>query len=313
MQRYVKRPIAGLAVFLTLVLLVIATSAAALEVPPLKGHVNDYADMLSPGSRQQLETLLTDFERQDSTQIVVLTVVSLEGDALEDFSIRVADAWKIGQKGTDNGAILLIARNDRKIRIEVGYGLEGRLTDLLAGRIIRNVITPRFKAGDFDQGITAGVTAMIDAVRGEFSGGGQPPSPQPKSQRGTPVVAIIALFFLVNALGRVSRLMGAASGAILAPMAGALFFGFSPLVQLALVPAGLIAGFLISLFGSPLSTGPTTPRGRGGGRGGGSGGYWGGGFGGGGFGGGGFSSGGGFGGFSGGGGGFGGGGASGGW
>jgi len=98
---------------------------------------------------------------------VVLIVPSLEGDALEDFSMRVAEQWKIGHKGLDNGAILLISKADRKVRIEVGYGLEGRLTDLAAGRIIREAILPAFRAGRFDQGGER-VQAMIDSVRGEF-------------------------------------------------------------------------------------------------------------------------------------------------
>ena len=280
-----------------LLVLACAVNATALEVPRLKGHVNDYAAMLGTASVRQLEAVLTEFEQEASTQIVVLTVLSLQGDALEDFSIRVAEAWRVGQQKLDNGAILLIAKNDRKIRIEVGYGLEGRLTDLLAGRIIRNVIAPHFKSGRFDQGVTAGVAAMIDAVRGEYSATDLPRQPQ-QAQKGVPIIALFALFFLINTLGRASRWMGAAAGAILFPIAGALFFGLGPLFLLGLVPLGLGVGLLISQIGGPLVAGRATSGYRGG--------YWGGGSGGG------FSSGG-FGGFSGGGGGFGGGGASGGW
>ena len=140
----------------------------ALEVPPLTGRVNDTAGMLSATTRQQLEDVLARLEQTDSTQIVVLTIPSLGGEVLEEFSIKVVDQWKIGQKGLDNGALLMIAKNDRKIRIEVGYGLEGSLTDLMAGRIIRNVIVPHFKAGNFDQGVIEGVQAMIKAVRDEY-------------------------------------------------------------------------------------------------------------------------------------------------
>ena len=108
--------------------------------------------MISPAVRQDLETRLREFERTDSTQIVVLTIPSLEGEDLEGFSIRVAETWKIGQhevdgQRADNGAILLVSRDDRSLRIEVGYGLEGRLTDLLSNRIIDTVIVPRFQAG----------------------------------------------------------------------------------------------------------------------------------------------------------------------
>jgi uncharacterized protein len=275
-----------------------AVDAAALEVPRLNGHVNDYAAMLGTASERQLEAMLTEFEEKESTQIVVLTIPSLQGDSLEDFSLRVAEAWKIGQTKLDNGAILLIAKNDRKIRIEVGYGLEGRLTDLVAGRIIRNVIAPQFKSGRFDQGITDGVAAMIDAVRGEYSVADAPRQPH-QAQKGVPYIALLALFFLINALGRASRWLGAAAGAVLFPIAGALFFGLGPLLLLGLVPLGLVAGLVISLISGALPSGLATSRHRGG--------YWGGGSGGGGF------SSGGFGGFSGGGGGFGGGGASGGW
>ena len=288
----------GCILLLFLLVFAVAVNATALEVPRLKGHVNDFAAMLSTASERQLEAVLTEFERKESTQIVVLTIPSLKGDSLEDFSIRVAEAWKIGQKKLDNGAILLIVKNDRKIRIDVGYGLEGRLTDLLTGRIIRNVIAPQFKSGQFDQGITAGVAAMIDAVRGEYSATDAPRQPR-QSQTGVPIIALFALFFLINALGRASRVMGATAGAVLFPIAGALFFGLGPLLLLGLIPLGLVAGLLISLIGGPLTAGRTTSGHRGG--------YWGGGGGGGGF------SSGGFGGFSGGGGGFGGGGASGGW
>ncbi len=282
---------------LLLLLFIVSGSLRALEVPSLKGHVNDYAGMLSAASQRQLKTVLTDFEAKDTTQIVVLTIPSLDGDNLEDFSIRVAEAWKIGRSGTDNGAILLIAKNDRKIRIEVGYGLEGSLTDLMAGRIIRDVITPRFKMGQFDQGISEGVAAMIGVVKGEFSATERPRKPR-STQKGVPLLAVFGLFFLINTLGRTNRVLGATAGGVLFPIGGALFFGLGPLMLLGLIPVGLFAGLLLSLFGGPLSTGHRSGRG----------GYWGGGFGGGG----GFSSGG-FGGFSGGGGGFGGGGASGGW
>jgi len=146
----------------------LAAGALALDVPPYKGRVNDLASMMSPATRQALESRLAELERTDSTQVTVLTVPSLEGDSLEDFSIRVAEAWKAGQKGTDNGVILLASKKDRKLRIEVGYGLEGVLTDVLAGQIITNVIGPRFKAGDFDGGFTDGVAAITGAVRGEY-------------------------------------------------------------------------------------------------------------------------------------------------
>lgn len=281
-------------------LLSASQSLWALAVPPLKGRVNDYAEMLSPSTARQLEAVLADLERTDSTQLVVLTIPSLEGDNLEDFSIRVAEQWKIGQKGKDNGAILLIDKGDRKIRIETGYGLEGRLTDLVAGRIIRNVIGPQFRMGHFDQGISDGVAAMISAVRGEYNA--PESAPRRAKNRSAPpsFMGLLALLIFMNVLGRLNRVTGAAAGGLLAPLAGALFFNLGWLAILALIPIGIAGGLLVSLLGGPLSFGYGSSFRR-------RGGFWGGGLGGGGF------SSGGFGGFSGGGGGFGGGGASGGW
>ena len=138
----------------------------APTIPKAYGYVNDYAGLLSATTRGQLETFLAGFQRSDSTQIAVLTVPSLEGEDLEGYAIRVAQGWGIGQKGKDNGALLLVSKAERAVRIEVGYGLEDRLTDLLAGRIVDQEIVPRFKVGDFDGGVSAGVQAMAAAVRG---------------------------------------------------------------------------------------------------------------------------------------------------
>lgn len=155
-----------------LVILLLPHNVLALDVPKLNGYVNDLADVISPATELKIERFLHDFERSDSTQLVILTIESLENEVLEAYSLRVAESWEIGQKGKDNGALLLISKQDRQMRIEVGYGLEGRLTDLLTGRIIDNEIKPRFQAGDFDGGIIAGVTAMAEAVRGEYQGTG---------------------------------------------------------------------------------------------------------------------------------------------
>jgi len=122
--------------------------------------------MISPSAKTELEKELRSFEKTDSTQIVILTIPSLEGEVMEEFSIRVAEAWKIGQKGKDNGIIFIVAKQERKMRIEVGRGLEGRLTDLMAGRIVDLVVKPRFKREDFDGGFVAGVSSLIDATRG---------------------------------------------------------------------------------------------------------------------------------------------------
>lgn len=268
-------------------------SLMALAVPKLKGRVNDYAQMLTPSTQRQLEGSLRAFEETDTTQLVVLTVKSLEGMAIEDFSIRVAEQWKIGRKGLDNGAILVISRNDRKLRIEVGYGLEGKLTDLTAGRIIRDIITPAFKAGNFDQGVVAGVEAMMAAVKGEYAA---PPEARGASGDGSLIdslfLPLIAFLFIVSKLGRLRRILGTVAGGLLLPVNMVLFLKAGILAALVSVPIGLLAGFLISLVAGSF------PGSR----------YIGGGY----RGGGGFSSGS-SGGFSGGGGGFGGGGSSGSW
>jgi len=189
---------------LVLMLAALALPAAALEIPRLTGHVNDRAGILSAQARLRIEQALSDFERSDSTQLVVLTIPSLEGESLEEYAIRVAQTWGIGQRGKDNGALLLVARDERKVRIEVGYGLEGRLTDLLAGRIVDYEIVPRFKAGDFDGGVTAGLAAMIEAVRGEYQGTGQ----TTRKKRRNPLGWLALLLFFGPALlslGGVSR------------------------------------------------------------------------------------------------------------
>jgi uncharacterized protein len=280
-------------------LALVQIAAGAGKVPPLRGRVNDQAGMLSPGVVRQLELLLEDLERKDSTQIVVLTVASLEGAALEEFSMRVAERWKVGQKGLDNGAILIIARAERKVRIEVGYGLEGRLTDLRAGRIIRDVIIPEFRAGRFDQGVANGVQAMVDTVRGEFQAGPRNEPGDRSARNPADAVPFLFLFvFLVFSLGRVSRPLGTAAGGVLMPFLGHMAFSPGLGMLAALAGIGLLTGFIIAVIAGLVPAGGAGvyrrwPRG----------GY-------GGFPGGGFPSGGGF---SGGGGGFGGGGSSGSW
>jgi uncharacterized protein len=153
---------------LTAFLLAFASvTLSALAVPPLRGRVNDLAGLIPTDRERALEKRLEDFETKTSHQIAVLTIPSLEGEDLEGFSLRVAESWKLGKKGFDNGVLLLVAKNDRKLRIEVGYGLEGVLPDALASRIIREVIVPRFRANDFAGGIEAGLEAIMKATQGE--------------------------------------------------------------------------------------------------------------------------------------------------
>jgi uncharacterized protein len=153
----------------------LASPAAALEVPYLSGRVNDHAGLLSDGARQAVEAKLKDFEARTGHQVAVLTLDSLEGEPLEDFSLKVARTWALGRKGQNDGILFLISKSDRKLRIEVGHGLEGTVPDALAGRIIQNEVVPRFRAGDFEGGVTAGVDAIVSAADGTYS---PPPAPR---------------------------------------------------------------------------------------------------------------------------------------
>ena len=149
--------------------LLYASSAVALAIPPKpEAYVNDYAHVLSEATRQKLEQTLADFDRASSNQVVVATFQSLEGESLEDYSVRLAKVWKIGSKKHDNGVILLIFKDERKIRIEVGYGLEGALPDAIADRIIRSEIRPAFREGNYDKGVSDAVQAVISVTKGEY-------------------------------------------------------------------------------------------------------------------------------------------------
>ena len=225
--------------------------AFGAPVPELSGRVVDTASILSPATVRQLESLLATFEAKDSTQIVVLTIHSLQGENLEEFSLKVAEKWQIGQKDADNGALLLIAKNDRKIRIEVGYGLEGSLTDLIAGRIIRDIITPQFRNGNFDQGVINGVSAMIRSVKGEFNSSTLP-SEGHELNKDFGGFLIFSLFAFLN-LGRIFRRhkwIAAGIGAAIGPLLGSAFFGIGWPTLLLLIPIGVIIGFLSSSLGS---------------------------------------------------------------
>ena len=283
----------------------------ALDVPPLRARVNDLAGMLSPETAQALDQRLAQFEQETGHQIAVLTIPSLEGAAIEDFGIRVAEAWKIGKKGFDNGAILLIAQKERKLRIEVGYGLEGVLPDAIASRIIRELIVPRFRDGDFSGGIVAGVNAILQVTKGEpLPESARAANRSRSSQGGSLVTVLMITAMLALFVGMTQRrLFGGIFGGSAAGLVAAL--GSSAGIGLGLGLA-LAVGAILGAIGSSLGPGSSANQWTGSSRsrrGGWGSGIFPGGFGGGGFGGGGFGGGG----FSGGGGGFGGGGASGSW
>jgi uncharacterized protein len=283
-----------------------AGSDALRPVPPLSGRVVDLTGTLDANESRALEARLADWEARTTNQLVVLMVPTTQPEPIESFALRVAEAWKIGRREKDNGALFVIAKDDKKMRIEVGYGLEGSLTDATSRRIIAETVAPLFSKGQFGPGISAGVDRMIDVVgRGE-------PLPERRTQRGAPRgqgidfgTLLLLLFIVVPVMGGIlrrifGRVLGATVGAGVIGAAAWLVAG-----SLALAIIAAIIGLVVMIFtgfGSGLARrgGVYYPGGWGGG-------HWGGGGRGGG---GGWSSGGGF---SGGGGSFGGGGASGGW
>ena len=268
-----------------------ALAAAQVAVPALTGHVTDQTGTLTAEQKATLEQTLTAFEARKGSQLAVLMVASTAPEEIEQFALRVAEKWKLGRRRVDDGAILVVAKDDRAVRIEVGYGLEGALNDLTSKRIISETIVPRFKAQDFNGGITAGVAQMIGVVDGEPLP--QPGNPPARGAGGVQQYAPV-LFILALAVGGILRTaLGKVPGAVVTGgVVAAIAWFIVGAVSIAL-GAGAIA-LIVTLLGSGM-----------GGRGGlgGLGGYYGGGG----------RGGGGGGGFSGGGGGFGGGGASGRW
>lgn len=265
----------------------IGAAHAEIAVPPLKQRVNDITATLNAQQIQTLESGLADFEAAKGAQLSVLIVPTTQPESIEQFSLRVVEAWKLGRKGVDDGALLIVAKDDRALRIEVGYGLEGVLNDATANRIIEEIIVPRFKRGEFYAGIEAGTAAMMQVVGGE-------PLPAPKRSSANAKVNIdsllmigLVLVFVVG--GMLRTLLGRFPAALLMGAGLGLLAWWTVVPLFMAVLAGLGAFFMVLLGGA--------------GRGFGGGGFGRGGLGGGGFGGG----------FGGGGGGFGGGGASGRW
>ncbi len=157
-------------------LLLLQQSGFALQIPPRPAaRVNDYASVLSPDAASRLESRLRQFEKDTSNQIVVAIFPSLEEESLDDFTNRLFEEWKLGQKDRNNGALLAVFMKEKKVRIEVGYGLEGVLTDALSSRIIRDELAPEFRAGRPDAGIEKAVAAMEAATRGEYKGKAEKP------------------------------------------------------------------------------------------------------------------------------------------
>jgi uncharacterized protein len=261
------------ACLLALLLCWSAVALADVAVPVLTGRVVDQTATLSQADQATLDTTLRDFQKRKGSQVVVLIVPTTSPENIAQYSIRVAEAWKIGRKKVDDGVILLVAKNDRKLRIEVGYGLEGALTDATTNRIIDEIIAPRFKAGDFAGGIAAGVDQTIKVIDGEQL-------PAPAEWRGNsdvfeqlfeyaPFLLFGVLIFgsiLRNIFGRLfgSLATGGIVTTVVWLVAGSLLFGGI---------LGAVA-FFFTLISEALMSGGGGGGRRGGGYVGGSGGSW---------------------------------------
>jgi len=251
---------AARAVILALLMVWACAAAADVAVPPLTGRVVDQTGTLSSGDIAALTQTLKDLQARKGSQVAVLIVPTTEPETIEQYSIRVADAWKIGRKKIDDGALVVVAKNDHHLRIEVGYGLEGSLTDVTTKRIIDEEITPRFKTGDFAGGLSAGINRMVKVIDGEPL-----PAPEPPHWRETGALDTSDLFnpfvlfglFIVGGFLRtlLGRLVGAtATGGVVAFVAW--FVAGSLAAALVL---GVVA-FVLAMFANGFM--PTGPSGR---------------------------------------------------
>jgi uncharacterized protein len=237
-------------------------ASADVAVPPLTGRVVDLTGTLSSDEIAALSTRLKNLEARKGSQVAVLIVPTTQPETIEQYSIRVAEAWKIGRKKIDDGALLVIAKDDRRLRIEVGYGLEGALTDVTSRRIIDEIITPKFRSGDFAGGISAGVDRIIRVADGE-------PLPAPiRPQQDTDILSHIDPFnpFLIVAVivvggifrGVLGRLFGSlATGGLVA----AIFWFAAASLALSAI-SGIIA-FLFTMLGDAMTSSGGAGRGGG--------------------------------------------------
>lgn len=235
-------------IFVTL-LLAAACSQANVAIPLLKSRVTDLTTTLSAHEITHLEQKLTAFEKKKGSQIAVLIVPATQPETIEQYSIRVAEAWKLGRKGIDDGALLLIAKNDKTLRIEVGYGLEGVLPDAMVKQIIEEIILPKFKAGNFVDGIDAGIDAMQNLIEGEPL-----PPPQAKhsaSNSGSMSVMLENFFPILIGLIVLGRMLQALLGRLVGSTVTSIGVGLiSWLLFSSVATALLIAlfAFFMSLF-----------------------------------------------------------------
>ena len=266
---------AARAVVLALLLGWIFPALALVAVPQLTGRVVDQTGTLSSGDIAQLTKTLADLQTRKGSQVAVLIVPTTDGEPIEQFALRVAEAWKIGRKKVDDGALLVVAKNDRRLRIEIGYGLEGVLTDVTSKRIIDEIMTPRFKSGDFAGGISAGIDKMIGLINGE-----KLPAPEPTHWDGDgfnfDVFNPFWLFFafVISGIFRslLGRLVGSiATGGVVAALVWFLFGGLAAALGIGVLAS--IVAFIVDFVptgGASTSSGWSGGTSSGGWSGGGS-------------------------------------------
>ncbi|MGN2391613.1 TPM domain-containing protein [Pelomicrobium sp. G1] len=243
-----RAPGLAAALFLLAALAALPVQAQA-PVPELRARVTDLTGTLSAGERQALEQRLEAFEKKKGSQIAVLVVPTVRPETIEQYAIRVAERWKLGREGIDDGVLVLVAKEDRELRIEVGYGLEGVLPDAIAKRIIDEVIVPRFRQGDFYGGLSAGVERVIGVIEGEPL----PPPREGKPRRAPSAAALeflfVAGFFLVTFGGAVLRALLGRLPAALAVGAGLGLLAWFLLASAVLALLVGLAAFALTLAG----------------------------------------------------------------
>jgi uncharacterized protein len=236
---------------------------ADVAVPPFTAEVVDQTATLSSSDIAALTQKLLDLQRRKGSQIAVLIVPTTQPETIEQYSIRVADAWKVGRKKIDDGALLVIAKNDRHLRIEVGYGLEGALTDITTKRIIDEDITPKFRSGDFAGGVTAGINRIIRLIDGEPL-----PAPEPPHWQNSGLLSGIDPFnpFILFALFIVGATLRTALGRLIGSFATGGIVGLGAWLIAGSIAASIIAGTVAFVFmffaGSTVSANPSVGRGR---------------------------------------------------
>lgn len=211
-----------------ILIFLLSVDAFSQDIPKLKGNVNDYAGVLSSSEENQISQILTNLERSTSAQVAVLTVDNLQDYSLESYALKAAEEWGLGQKDRDNGILLLLAMDEKKVRFEVGYGLEGTMTDIKSGYIIRNIILPEFRKGNFASGLFYGVQAVSgiltdtsDITADEL----QSYQTEPVRGRSTGIPLNLIIFIIIFLLSSLSRGRRRGSGFLSALLLGSMLGG----------------------------------------------------------------------------------------